>query len=60
MNGEIPVILIVDDVKTNLLILKNILQSEGFNVLEASDGITARKIALGQTPNLILPKLSDS
>ena len=54
MNGEIPVILIVDDVKTNLLILKTILQKEGFHVLEEMNGVSAREIALSQTPNLIL------
>ena len=54
MNGGIPVILIVDDVKTNLLILKTILQKEGFHVMEAMNGASAREIALSQTPNLIL------
>lgn len=54
MSCEIPVILIVDDVKTNLLILKTILQKEGFHVLEAMNGASAREIAFKQTPNLIL------
>lgn len=54
MNGEIPVILIVDDVRTNLLILKTILQKEGFHVLEAANGASAREIAIRQTPDLIL------
>ncbi len=54
MSGEIPIILIVDDVKTNLLILKSILQKEGFHVLEAMNGASAREIAFKQTPNLIL------
>ena len=54
MNGHVPVILIVDDVETNLLILKTILQKEGFHVLEAMNGASAREIASKQNPNLIL------
>jgi len=67
MPGKAPVILIVDDVRTNLLILNNILSKEGFNVLEASDGFACRQIseiqkldipvifvsALGETANKI-------
>jgi len=54
MNGHVPVILIVDDVKTNLLILRAILQKEGFHVLEAMNGASAREIAGKQYPDLIL------
>jgi len=54
MNGSAPVVLIVDDVKTNLLILKSILEREGFNVLEALNGITARELAINNAPDLIL------
>ncbi len=54
MHGHIPVVLIVDDVKINLLILRTMLQKEGFRVLEASDGSTARKVALANIPDLIL------
>jgi CheY-like chemotaxis protein len=45
MHGKAPVILIVDDVKTNLLVLRNILGKEGFEVIESSDGMMAREIA---------------
>ncbi len=54
MRGAVPVVLIVDDVKTNLLILRTILEKEGFHVLEALNGIDAREIALNNTPDLIL------
>jgi len=54
MNGSVPVILIVDDVKTNLLILRTILEKEGFRVLEADNGISARESALANVPDLIL------
>ncbi|MDA3940712.1 MAG: response regulator, partial [Spirochaetia bacterium] len=54
MNRKVPEILIVDDVKTNLLILRTILGKEGFNVLEAQDGITAMELALNNIPDLIL------
>ncbi|MCK5198788.1 MAG: SpoIIE family protein phosphatase, partial [Spirochaetales bacterium] len=54
MHGKAPVILIVDDVETNLLILRAILGKEGFDVIEASDGIMCREIAVAQKPDLIL------
>ena len=54
MIGPVPLILIVDDVKTNLLILRTILEKEGFRVLEADNGISARESALANVPDLIL------
>ena len=54
MIGSVPLILIVDDVKTNLLILRTILEKEGFHVLEADNGIYARESALANVPDLIL------
>lgn len=43
MHGKAPVILIADDVKTNLLVLRNILAKEGFEVIEASDGMMPKE-----------------
>ena len=54
MSRKAPVVLIVDDVGTNLLILNNILSKEGFNVLQASDGLECRQISKAQKPDLIL------
>ena len=47
-------ILIVDDEKPIVDILVYNLQKEGYNTLEASDGITAVEIALDKKPDLIL------
>lgn len=47
-------ILIVDDEKPIVDILVYNLQKEGYNTLEANDGITAVEVALSQKPDLIL------
>ena len=47
-------ILIVDDEKPIVDILVYNLQKEGYNTLEANDGITAVEVALNQKPDLIL------
>lgn len=47
-------ILIVDDEKPIVDILVYNLQKEGYNTLEANDGVAAVEIALGQKPDLIL------
>ena len=47
-------ILIVDDEKPIVDILVYNLQKEGYNTIEANDGITAVDIALNQKPDLIL------
>jgi len=54
MSGKAPVVLIVDDVRTNLIILKTILSKEGFGVLEATNGKNSREISEDQNPDLIL------
>lgn len=52
---EKPTILIVDDeVEYNIKPLRNILEAEGFHVLEANNGFEARKIAREEIPDLIL------
>lgn len=47
-------ILIVDDEKPIVEILKHNLKREGYNSLEASDGMSAIEIALEKKPDLIL------
>ena len=47
-------ILIVDDEKPIVDILVYNLQKEGYNTLEANDGLTAVDIALEKKPDLIL------
>jgi len=51
---EKKTILIVDDEKPIVDILVYNLQKEGYNTLEANDGLTAVDIALNQKPDLIL------
>mgnify|MGYP004661892073 CR=1 FL=1 len=51
---EVKTILVVDDEQPIIDILVYNLKREGYNVIEATDGITAVNIALEQKPNLIL------
>ena len=52
-NGK-KTILIVDDEKPIVDILVYNLQKEGYNTIEANDGVTAVEMALTQKPDLIL------
>ena len=54
MEKDKKTILIVDDEKPIVDILVYNLQKEGYNTLEANDGLTAVDIALNQKPDLIL------
>ncbi len=54
INNDKKTILIVDDEKPIVDILVYNLQKEGYNTLEANDGLTAVDIALSQRPDLIL------
>ena len=54
INQEQKTILIVDDEQPIREILVYNLKKEGYNTIEASDGITALNIALEQHPDLIL------
>ena len=54
MDRDQKTILIVDDEQPIREILVYNLKKEGYNVIEASDGITAINIALEQYPDLIL------
>ena len=54
MNKDKKTILIVDDEKPIVDILVYNLQKEGYNTIEANDGVTAVDIALSQKPDLVL------
>lgn len=54
LNNGKKTILIVDDEKPIVDILVYNLQKEGYNTIEANDGVTAVDIALSQKPDLIL------
>ena len=54
LNVDKKTILIVDDEKPIVDILVYNLQKEGYNTLEANDGVTAVEIALDKKPDLIL------
>ena len=54
MSNDKKTILIVDDEKPIVDILVYNLQKEGYNTIEANDGVTAVEIALNQKPDLIL------
>ena len=54
INKDKKTILIVDDEKPIVDILVYNLQKEGYNTIEANDGLTAVDIALDQKPDLIL------
>jgi len=54
LNNGKKTILIVDDEKPIVDILVYNLQKEGYNTIEANDGVTAVDIALNQKPDLIL------
>ncbi len=47
-------ILVVDDHEKNLVLLRDILTSNGYEVLESRDGLSGVKIAREQKPDLIL------
>jgi sigma-B regulation protein RsbU (phosphoserine phosphatase) len=49
-----PTILIVDDTVTNLVLLRGILQSEGFRTITARDGASARALLSCERADLIL------
>jgi phosphoserine phosphatase RsbU/P len=52
--GLTPTVLVVDDVPTNVAILRGILAPEGFRVLSADDGPSARKLLSQEQADLIL------
>ena len=54
LNKNAKTILIVDDEKPIVDILTYNLSREGYNVIEANDGLTAVDMAISQRPDLIL------
>lgn len=51
---ETPLILIVDDDPVNLLVLENMLRSQGFDTIQADSGEQGRARALSSKPDIIL------
>jgi sigma-B regulation protein RsbU (phosphoserine phosphatase) len=51
---DLPTILVVDDTPTNLELVSSVLEAEGFRILAAGDGATARALSRAQQPDLIL------
>ena len=47
-------VLIVDDVVSNVLLLKILLQKEGFQICTANNGVVCIELAKSEKPNLIL------
>lgn len=47
-------ILYIEDNPENRLLVKRVLQAEGFHILEAADGHSGLEIAIQEQPNLIL------
>ena len=58
IEGKIPQILIVEDEKNHLSVLKNLLQSLNFGTLEATDGLEGLKLATENNPDVILLDLA--
>ena len=53
-----PRILVVEDFEDSRCVLRQLLEIEGFQILEASDGRPAVEVALGEAPDLVLMDLS--
>jgi|HubBroStandDraft_1064217.scaffolds.fasta_scaffold29408_2 two-component system cell cycle response regulator DivK len=51
-------ILVVEDNEANLELITRFLRREGFEVIQATDGVTGVALAQGQVPDLILMDLS--
>jgi len=51
-------ILIVEDTPDTLALLKAVFESEGYEVLEAADGIEAVEVALAELPDAIIMDMS--
>ena len=58
IQGKTPQILIVEDDKNHLSILKNLLQSIGFETLEATDGVEGLNSAIENKPDVVLLDLA--
>jgi len=51
---DAPAVLVVDDTRTSLELVRSILVAEGFRTLTAGDGRTARQLSRDEQPALIL------
>ena len=49
-----PIVMVVDDDEDCRVLLSELLRREGYQVIAASDGVEAQRMALGHTPQLIL------
>ena len=49
-----PTLMVVDDDEDCRVLLSDVLEREGYQVIAASDGVEAQRIALENTPQLIL------
>ncbi|AGW14720.1 putative response regulator receiver modulated serine phosphatase [Megalodesulfovibrio gigas DSM 1382 = ATCC 19364] len=49
-----PLVLVVDDEPLNVLVLQGLLKAEGFLVIAANNGETARELAVARQPDVIL------
>lgn len=54
LEGETPVILIVDDDPTLRTMLVHVLKEDGYRVVEADSGLQAIEVAASEAPHLIL------
>ena len=55
--GPQPVVLVVDDDRSNLESVERILSREGYRVLVAPDGATALDVVRGEAPNVLITDL---
>jgi two-component system response regulator HydG len=55
--GPAPVVLVVDDDRSNLESVERILSREGYRVLVAPDGGAALDVIRGETPNVLITDL---
>lgn len=49
-----PVILVVDDIKTNIVLVQVLLRGKNYEVLSAQSGVQALKIAEERKPDIII------
>lgn len=54
MTDQKKIILVVEDEEPMQLVLRDVLKVEGYNVLEAKNGIEGLELALKEHPDLIL------
>jgi two-component system cell cycle response regulator DivK len=51
---ELPAILYIEDNRDNRVLVRRVLEAEGYRVLEAEDGLTGIEVARNERPALIL------